>query len=260
MPKFCANIGFLFQELPFLERFQAAADAGFKAVEFAPPYGDHKPDEFAGKLNAAGLEQVLINGPYGPEELGGRGLGCLPGQTEAFRDSIGTALEMARALGATKVHVLSGLRPKDVPEEVLVQTFKDNLAWAGDTLGAHGISACVEAINDRVDNPGYFMSQPRLSERIVREVGHPHVRLQFDFYHWQIMHGDIARAFAEVLPLIGHVQVADTPGRFEPGTGEINYAFIFRMLDSIGYDDWVGAEYKPRGDTVKSLGWIKPYL
>lgn len=260
MPKFNANLGFLFGELPFDQRVAAAAKAGFKAVEFAPPYKGEKA-MLVDQIARAGVEQVLINAPQQIGKVGGRGLACLPGEQTAFQECIGMALDYAMAFGTRKVHVQSGLTPANTDHDLLVRTYAENARWAADKMGEHGITVCLEPINDKVDAPGYFMHDPHLAWKIVLEAAHPHLKLQFDFYHWQIMAGNLAADFKAALPWVGHVQVADTPGRGEPGTGEINYPFIFDWIDACGYDDWVGAEYKPRsGNTVEGLGWIKPYL
>jgi hydroxypyruvate isomerase len=258
MPKFAANLGFLFTELPFTDRIAAAAAAGFRGVEFPYPYTFGKA-EIADKLRAHRLEQVLINSPRGRRE-GDRGLACDPDRRSEFEDSIGLALEYARALEAPRVHVVAGLVPPGRDRDSVLDVYMENIRHAGRVFGEHGITALVEAINTKVDAPGYFLNRPSEAARLVREMADAHVRLDFDFYHAQIMEGNLATLFTKSLDVIGHVQIADVPGRHEPGTGEINYPFLFEMIDSSGYTGWVGCEYTPKADTAESLRWIADYL
>ena len=261
MPKFTANLNFLFTEMDFMKRIPAAAKAGFKAVEFPPPYkGGSEKQEIADLVKANGLQVVLINAPAQIGKVGGRGLACLPGETAAFQESAGTALEYARALGTRRVHIQSGTMPEGGDYEACLNTYLENVRWAADQMGKHDIAVCLEPINNK-DNPGYFMHDPHVAWRIVLEEAHPHLKLQFDFYHWQMMCGNLAHDFKAAMPWVGHIQIADCPGRNEPGTGEVNYTYIFDWIDACGWDGWVGAEYKPRsGNTVEGLGWLKPYL
>ena len=258
MPKFAANLGFLFTELPFTDRIAAAAAAGFLGVEFPYPYPFDKA-ALADQLHAHRLEQVLINSPRGNRE-GDRGLACDPDRRGEFQDSIGLALEYAQALAAPRVHVVAGLVPPGRDRDSVLDVYMDNIRHAGRVLGAHGITALIEAINTKLDAPGYFLNRPSEAARLVREMADAHVRLDFDFYHAQIMEGNLAALFAESLDVIGHVQIADVPGRHEPGTGEINYPFIFEMIESSGYTGWVACEYTPKTDTAESLRWIADYL
>ena len=258
MPKFAANLGFLFTELPFTDRIAAAAAGGFRGVEFPYPYPFDKA-ALADQLRAHRLEQVLINSPRGNRE-GDRGLACDPDRRGEFQDSIGLALEYAQALAAPRVHVVAGLVPPGRDRDSVLDVYLDNIRHAGRVLGAHGITALIEAINTKLDAPGYFLNRPSEAARLVREMADAHVRLDFDFYHAQIMEGNLAALFAESLDVIGHVQIADVPGRHEPGTGEINYPFIFEMIESSGYTGWVACEYTPKTDTAESLRWIADYL
>lgn len=261
MPKFTANLGFLFSELDFMERIPAAAAAGFKAVEFPPPYAEDRKQQLVDQLGETGLQQVLINVPAEHGGVGGRGLACLPGEEAAFQDSIGLALDYARAFGSRKMHILAGLTPEGTDFDRALETYVKNVRWAADLVGEHGIDACLEPINNKVDGPGYFMHDPHLGWRIVEEANHPHLKLQFDVYHWQVMAGNVAADLKAALPCIGHIQIADNPGRNEPGTGEINYDFMFDWIDACGWDGWIGAEYKPSsGKSTDSLGWMKPFL
>ena len=256
MPKFCANLGFLFPEHPFIERFAAAAEAGFRAVEFPYPY-DHDAEELIERLGAHDLEQVMINSPKGNAEASDHGLACDPDRRGEFEDSIGLAVAYARALGTSRVHVMAGKRPEGTSADVLLETYVDNMRFAARALGEHGIKALIEAINSKVDVPGYFLDRPSDGLAILRATGEPNLYLEFDFYHAQIMEGNLTRLFHDALPVIGHIQIADTPGRHEPGTGEINYPYVFRMIDEAGWDDWVGCEYRPKAATLDGLGWMK---
>jgi hydroxypyruvate isomerase len=261
MPKFTANLNFLFSELDFMERIPAAAKAGFKAVEFPPPYkGGDEQKKIVDLIGENGLQVVLINGPAKVGNVGGRGIACLPGEREAFQESVGIALDYARALNTKRVHVQSGTMPTNGYFDRCLTSYIENVRWAADKMGEHDIAVCLEPINNK-DNPGYFMHDPHLAWRIVQEESHPHLKLQFDFYHWQMMCGNLASDFKAAMPLVGHIQIADCPGRNEPGTGEINYTFLFDWIDACGWDGWVGSEYKPSsGKTDESLGWLKPYL
>lgn len=258
MPKFSANLTFLYQDLPFLDRFAAAARDGFGAVEYLGPYAETK-QAVAAALKASGLEQALFNVPSGDWAGGERGLGCLPDRVAEFRDGIGVALDYAVVLGCRRLNVLAGLTPKDADPAALEATFVDNLKFAAEKAKAAGVRLVMEPINTR-DMPGFYLTTTAEAERILAKVNSDNLFIQYDFYHMQIMQGDLIPTFARLKDRIGHVQIADTPGRNEPGTGEINYGFVLSELDRLGYDGWVGCEYKPKAGTSAGLGWMKPYL
>lgn len=250
MPKFAASLNLMFNEWPLLDRFAAARDAGFEAVEVQAPY-EAKPDDIAARLAATGLELILINTPKGPADAGGRGLAALPERAAEFRADFDRAYAYMAATGCKRIHVTSGLGP--TANEA---TFEESLRWAAERLAPIGGTALVEPLN-LYDNPGYFMSDFDLAARIIRRIDRPSVRLQFDFYHRQRRHGEIVSALKEMLPIVGHVQFAGVPGRHEPDDGEIDYGYLFRTLDGLGYTGWVGAEYTPRAGTLAGLGWLK---
>ena len=258
MPKFCANLGFMFPEFSFLDRIGAAAAAGFRAVEFPYPY-EFEANAIAERIAAHDLTQVMINTPKGsrPDD---HGLACDPDRRGEFQDSIGRTVAYALALGTSRVHVMAGTWPKAKSRAAVMDVYVDNLRFAARALAEHGVKAMIEAINTKVDVPGYVLSRPSDALALIRDAAEPNLYLEFDFYHAQVMEGNITALFKEALPHVGHVQVADTPGRHEPGTGEINYAFVFRFLDEVGWNDWIGCEYRPLGSTLEGLGWIKPYL
>jgi hydroxypyruvate isomerase len=258
MPKFCANLTFLFNEVPFLERFGAAAKAGFKAVEYMSPY-EFPKEQLADELKKHGLVQVLHNLPAGDWAKGDRGLACHPDRVGEFQDSVGKTIDYASALDCKQVNCLAGLCP-DAPADRQRAAFVSNLKFAAMKLKAAGIRLLIEPINDRVDMPGFYLTRSRQALEIIEEVGSDNLFVQYDIYHMQIMEGDLARTIEANLPKIGHLQLADNPGRHEPGTGEINYDFLFRHIDRIGYDGWIGCEYKPAGKTVEGLGWINGRL
>lgn len=258
MPKFCANLTFLFTEVPFPERFARAAAAGFRGVEYLFPY-DHPPEAVAGWLKAAGLEQVLFNLPAGDWAAGERGLACQPGREAEFDAGIELALTYAEALGCRRLHCLAGLGPEGIPEDAVRATYVANLRRCADRLAAKGIALLIEPINSRVDMPGYWLDTPAKAFELLSEIAHPNVAVQYDIYHAQVMAGDLARTIEANLQRIGHFQVADNPGRHEPGTGEINYPYLFALLDRLGYDGWVGCEYKPRAATESGLAWMEGF-
>jgi hydroxypyruvate isomerase len=257
MPKFSANLSFLYPDLAFLDRFAAAAGDGFPAVEYLGPY-NHTPQEVADTLAANGLEQALFNLPFGDWAGGERGIGCLPGRVDAFRESVATAIRYAKALNCPKVNCLAGLAPAGVEREVLQTTLVENLRYAAPRLADAGIMLVLEPINLR-DIPGFFVSTTDHAEAILDAVGSDNLLIQYDVYHMQIMQGDLVPTFERLRHRIGHVQIADNPGRHEPGTGEINYAFVLSELDRLGYDGYVGCEYKPAAGTSEGLGWMTPW-
>ncbi|MCU0868869.1 MAG: hydroxypyruvate isomerase [Burkholderiales bacterium] len=258
MPKFDANLSMMFNEVPFLERFERAARAGFRGVEFLFPY-DHAKAEIRAALAANGLELVLHNMPPGNWAGGERGLGCLPGREAEFRAGVATALDYATFLGLPRIHCMAGICPADLPRDVALRTLVDNFRYAARECRAAGLTLLVEPINDR-DIPGYCLNTSADGIAVLDAVGEDNVRLQYDVYHMQIMEGDLAPTFEALLPRIGHVQIADTPGRHEPGTGEIHYPFLFTHFDRSGYAGWVGCEYRPAAVTEDGLGWATPWL
>jgi hydroxypyruvate isomerase len=255
MPRFSANLSMLFTERDFLERFDAAARAGFRAVEYVAPY-DHAPDVVAARLKRNGLTQALFNLPPGDWAAGERGIGVLPDRVEEFRKGVAKAIVYAKALGCPQVNCLAGIPPKGAERETLERVFVENLKFAADELDKNGIRLLVEMINTR-DIPGFFLTGTKQALAVLDRVGSDNLYLQYDIYHMQIMEGDLARTIEANLNRIAHIQIADNPGRNEPGTGEINYPFLYDHLNRIGYTGWVGAEYKPRGGTEAGLGWLK---
>ena len=255
MPKFNANLTMLFNEVPFLDRFQAAAGAGFKGVEFLFPYAFDK-DAIAERLDQHGLVQVLHNLPAGDWDAGERGIACHPDRVGEFRDGVGRAIEYATALGCKQLNCLAGIAPAGVDAEKVHATFVANLRFAAARLEEAGIRLLVEPINT-FDIPGFHLNRTAQAIALIEEVGSPNLWLQHDVYHMQRMEGELANTIARHLPRIAHMQIADTPGRHEPGTGEINYAWLFRFIDQLGYDGWIGCEYKPAAGTREGLGWIQ---
>ena len=258
MPKFSANLSFLYQDLPFLDRFAAAARDDFGALEYLGPYAEPK-EKVADALKASGLKQALFNVPSGDWAGGERGIACLPDRVKEFRDGILLALDYAKALDCRQVNVISGLAPKGANLETLETVLVDNLKYAAKRAADAGVRLLIEPINLR-DIPGFFLSTTTHAERILDRVSSDNLYIQYDFYHMQIMQGDLIPTFTRLKEKIAHVQIADNPGRNEPGTGEINYGFILSELDRLGYDGWVGCEYKPKSGTSAGLGWMKPYL
>ncbi|MBB3456920.1 hydroxypyruvate isomerase [Rhizobium sp. BK313] len=257
MPKFSANLSFLYQDLPFLDRFAAAAKDGFMGLEYLGPYAEPK-EKVADALKANGLTQVLFNLPSGNWTGGERGIACLPDRVQEFRDGVAAALDYAAALGCKRLNVISGLVPEGANPETLERVLVDNLRYAAPRMADAGIKLLIEPINLR-DMPGFLLSTTDHAERILEKVGSDNLYIQYDFYHMQITQGDLIRTFERLKDRIAHVQIADNPGRNEPGTGEINYGFILNELDRLGYDGWVGCEYKPKAGTTEGLGWMKPY-
>ncbi|SLN37552.1 2-oxo-tetronate isomerase [Oceanibacterium hippocampi] len=257
MPRFAANLSFLFTERDFADRFAAAAAAGFKAVEYMFPDG-LSPAEVAGPLKAAGLEQALINMPAGDWGKGERGIACLPGREAEFHADVGQIIEYAGALGCRRVHALAGVAPEGVDPDRAHATYVDNLAHAAKAFAAEGIMLLIEPINQR-DIPGFFLRDTAQALRVIAEVGAANLKLQFDIYHAQVTEGDLATTLRRHIDAIGHVQVANPPGRNEPSAGEINYSYLFGLLDEIGYDGWIGCEYRPLAGTAEGLAWAREY-
>jgi len=256
MLRFSANLSMLYPEHPFADRFAAAARDGFTGVEYVGPYAE-PPETVAGRLRDNGLEQVLFNLPAGDWAGGERGIASLPGREAAFRAGIDTAIRYAQALGCRQVNCLAGI-PKGVDAAVAEQTLVDNLRYAAPRLADAGVKLLLEPINP-VDMPGFFVNTAEHALRLFEAAGEDNLFLQYDFYHMQRVRGELASNFARLQPRIAHVQIADTPGRHEPGTGEISYGFIFAELERLGYDGWVGVEYHPLAGTSAGLGWLRDY-
>jgi len=257
MPKFDANLSMMFQEVAFLDRFEAAAKAGFKGVEYLFPY-DFEVNQLVELLQKNNLKQVLHNLPAGDWGAGERGIGVLADRIGEFQEGVGKAIEYAKALGNTQVNMLSGLAPEGMNSDVLNRTLIDNAAFAASELAKYDIRLVIEPINTR-DIPGFFLCGTQQGLDIITATGSDNIQLQYDIYHMQIMEGNLASTMEKNLPNIGHIQLADNPGRHEPGTGEINYPFLFEFLDRIGYDGWIGCEYIPANKTEEGLGWFEPY-
>ncbi|MDB5531166.1 MAG: hydroxypyruvate isomerase [Devosia sp.] len=257
MPEFSANLTFLYTELPFLERFAAAAADGFPAVEYVGPY-DHPPEVIADLLKQHNLKQALFNLPAGDWAGGERGIGCFPDRVEEFQAGVATAIRYGKALGCSKINCLAGIAPAGVDRDVLQSTLVENLKYAAPRLAEAGIKLLMEPINQR-DMPGFFVSTTDHAEAIMADVNSSNLFLQYDIYHTQVMQGDLLSTYERLSNRIAHIQIADNPGRNEPGTGEINYANILPALDRLGYDGFVGCEYKPKTTTTAGLGWMQPY-
>lgn len=253
MPKFAANLTMLFNEVPFLDRFELAAKAGFQAVEFLFPY-PYSVADLKSRLDGNGLKLVLHNLPAGNWDGGERGIGCLPDRVEEFRAGVPKAIEYATALGVTQVNCLAGKAPAGVAVEELHKTFVANLKYAAAEFKKVGLNLLIEPINT-YDIPGFFLSKTAQAIAVLDEVGADNAFVQYDLYHAQRMEGELAATATKYLARIGHIQLADNPGRNEPGTGEINYEFLFAHLDKIGYTGWIGCEYKPAATTEVGLGW-----
>lgn len=258
MPRFAANLSTQFLEWPFLDRFAAAAAAGFRAVEFYYPYA-YDPAELAGVLLRHNLAQVLFNTAKRPVGDTEQGLACVPGRQAEFRETIAEAVRFANALACPCVHVVAGVVPPGVDRRKAYHTCVDNLAYAAEQLGRHAVKALIEPLNPR-DAPGFILTSPAMAVALIRDAGVPNLHLQYDVYHAQIVQGDLARSIERYLPHIAHIQIADVPDRHEPGTGEIHFPFLFRLLDALGYDGWIGCEYYPLRDTRSGLGWADGYL
>jgi hydroxypyruvate isomerase len=257
MPKFSANLTMMFNELDFPARFAAASEAGFRGVEFLFPYAYDKT-QLMDLLFGNGLQMVLFNMPPGDWNTGDRGMTCDPARTAEFQDNIGKAVDYALTLGCSQIHAMAGIMPGGVSEDKMWDTYVANLKFAAAELKKHGLKLLIEAINTR-DMPGYFLNRTCQALDAVDEVAADNLSLQYDIYHMQIMEGDLSYTIETNLPLIAHMQMADTPGRHEPGTGEINYSFLFDFIDKLGYKGWIGCEYKPLGATAAGLNWFKPY-
>ena len=255
MPKFAANLTMMFNEVNFMERFKAAANSGFKGVEYLFPYAYPK-EQLAEALNKHGLEQVLHNLPAGDWGGGERGIACLPDRVNEFQDGVGKAIDYAKSLDCKQINCLAGIAPKGIDAGKIRSTFISNLKFAADKLGQAGIRLLSEPINTR-DIPGFYLCHTKQALEIFKDVGSDNLFLQYDIYHMQIMEGDLARTIETNFKRIAHMQLADNPGRNEPGTGEINYPFLYKFIDGLGYKGWIGCEYKPKTTTKEGLSWFK---
>lgn len=253
MTRLAANLTMLFNEHPFLDRFEAAAKAGFRGVEFLSPYSYHV-DQLADRLSLYQLELVLHNVPSGDWDAGERGIACHPGRVSEFREGVDEAIMYGRALGVKQVNCLAGIVPHGVHREAAHETIVSNLTFAAAKLKEAGIRLLIEPVNT-FDIPGFFLLRTAQALALIKETGSDNLFLQYDIYHMQRMEGELLRTIEANLPSIRHIQLADNPGRFEPGTGEINYRVVLAQLDAMGYDGWVGCEYKPKAGTVEGLGW-----
>jgi hydroxypyruvate isomerase len=253
MPRFAANLTMLFTEQPFLDRFERAAAAGFEAVEFLFPYA-YTAQEIKQRLDAHGLTLVLHNLPAGDWDAGERGIACHPDRVQEFRSGVARGIEYARVLGVPQLNCLAGKAPAGVDAALLRSTFVANLSHAAAEFKKAGLRLLIEPINS-FDIPGFYLNTTAQALSILDEVGADNAFVQYDIYHAQRMEGELAATMQKHLPRIGHIQLADNPGRNEPGSGEINYAFLFKHLDRIGYGGWIGCEYKPAAGTEAGLGW-----
>jgi len=258
MPKFTANLTMMFNEVDFLDRFEQAARACFKGVEYLFPYGWSK-EQLINELGKHHLEQVLHNLPAGNWQAGERGIACLPGREGEFQEGVGLAIDYAKALKCYRLNCLVGKTPQGIPSEKVRQTLVSNLRFAAMAMEKENIRLLVEPLNHQ-DIPEFYLARTHEAFRLFKEVNHPNLWLQYDVYHMQIMEGNLTRTILNNLSRIAHIQIADNPGRHEPGTGEINFTNLFRFIDEAGYDGWIGCEYIPSGKTEDGLQWIKPYL
>ncbi len=257
MPKFCANLTMLFNEVDFLDRFEKAAKTGFKGVEYLFPYAWEK-EQLVEKLSTFVLTQVLHNLPAGDWNKGERGIACLPGRETEFQEGVGKAIEYAKALNCSQVNCLVGFTPARVPADKVRKTLVANLRFAAVALEKEGIRLLIEAVNGK-DMPGFHLVHTADVLDLIQEVGHSNVYAQYDVYHMQVMEGNLIKTIQANLSKIAHIQIADNPGRNEPGTGEINFPNLFKAIDAAGYKGWIGCEYKPAGKTEDGIGWMKPY-
>ncbi len=254
MPKFAANLSMMFNEVPFPERFAAAAKAGFAGVEFLFPY-DYPAADVARWLKDAGLVNALFNMPPGDWAAGERGIASLPGREEEFRAGVAKALEYAAALGTKTLHVMAGMFPAGGDRAKHRATYVENIRYAAGELAKHGLTLVIEPINTR-DMPGYFLNFQAEGHAVREEISAPNLKVQMDFYHAQIMEGDLSMKFRKYFDGVGHIQIASVPARHEPDEGEVNYPHLFALFDEMGYKGWVGLEYRPRGKTEDGLAWF----
>ena len=259
VPKLAANLSLLFPELPFLDRFAAAARAGFRYVEYQVPYPFGSAQQVAERARAANVEVVLHNLPAGDPAKGDRGITCQPARVSEYREGVERAIEYAGAAGCPRLNSLAGVAPAGVPREKLQQTLVENLRYAAGKLKAAGLMLLTEPANPRTI-PGFFLNTSKQAIEAIDAVGADNLELQYDIFHMQIVEGDLAKTIERLLPRIGHLQLADVPDRHEPGSGEINFDFLLAHIDRLGYQGWIGCEYLPQGDTVQGLAWAKRYL
>lgn len=258
MPRLAANLTYLFTERGFFERFAAAAAVGFRAVEYQFPYA-YDARSVTEALGEHGLEMVLMNLPAGDRDAGEAGIACLPGREQEFRDGVEAGVDYALEVGCPQLNCLAGVAPPGASPERLHEIFVGNLRYAAERLGAAGLRLLIEPINTR-DRPGFYLSRSTQAAEIIDAVGSENLFLQFDVYHTQVMQGDVVNNFAAQRERIRHVQIADNPGRHEPGTGELNFPFILASIDELGYTGWVSCEYAPSDSTESSLAWARGYL
>ena len=258
MPRFAANLTLLFNEVAFLDRFALAAQAGFEAVEFLFPYA-YAAQDIRAQLDAHGLRLVLHNMPPGDWDGGDRGIACHPNRVDEFRTGVATAIRYAQVLGVEQLNCLAGKALDGVPDAVLRETLISNLKFAAQACANAGLRLLLEPINT-FDIPGFYVSRTDQALSLLDAVGADNAFLQYDIYHAQRMEGELAATITRHLARIGHIQLADNPGRNEPGTGEINYPFLFAHLDRLGYTGWIGCEYKPKATTLAGLGWVKNFI
>lgn len=257
MPKFAANLNFLFQDIDFLDRFAAAAENGFQAVEYLFPY-EYPPDQLKQALAKHGLVQALFNLSPGDWNAGDRGLAALPGRETEFRAAVKLAGKYAEALACKQVHVMAGIVPEGAQRDVYEECYIANLSYAADYFAVRGVRTLIEPLNS-FDMPGYLLNGSKQARRVIEAVGSDNLYLQYDVYHLQIMEGNLAYSFERDLDITSHIQIAGVPGRHEPVIGEVNYPYLFALFDRLGYDGWVGCEYRPRGETRAGLDWAREY-
>jgi len=257
MPKFASNLSMMFTEMPFLDRFAAASDAGFSAVEFLFPY-EYSPEVVKSRASEAGVQVILFNMPAGNWNAGERGIACIPGREEEFRAGLKRALSYATVIGPRRLHAMAGIVPHGVKPKTCRTTLIENLKYAAEELAKHDITLLLEAINTR-DMPGFAVSTQSDSYSICRTVNAPNLKMQMDLYHMQVMEGDLATKLKQYAAHCGHIQIAGCPERNEPNTGEIRYEYIFRLLDKLDYQGWLGCEYRPAGKTTDGLGWMQSF-
>lgn len=257
MPQFAANVSFLFNEWPFLDRFDAAAKAGFKAVEFLFPY-DFPAEAIAARLQQNQLQNVLFNMPPGNWAAGERGIAISAGREKEFADGVQKAIEYAQVLNCPRIHALAGVAPSGSDQAALRKTYIHNLKYAASELAKNNLTLLIEPINTH-DMPGYFLNTQAEAFAICREVGAPNIKMQMDIYHMQMMGEALEANIRRYLPHVGHIQIANVPGRHEPNQGEMNYPFLFRLLDELKYQGWIGCEYRPKTTTLEGLSWLEKY-
>jgi len=257
MPKFSANLTMMFNEVEFLGRFERAAKAGFKAVEYMFPY-EWPKEQLAGELESHDLEQVLFNLPAGDWAAGERGIACIPGREGEFKDGVESALDYADALGCPTLNCLVGLTPEGPEQDRVRQTLVNNLQFAAAALEKKGVRFVIEMLNYNAV-PGFHLVTTQEALRLIEAVNHPNLTMQYDVYHMQIMEGNLIDTMSANMSRIGHIQIADNPGRHEPGTGEVNFPNVFAAIDAAGYEGWIGCEYVPAGTTEEGLSWLDAY-